>query len=180
MLSTAEVTVFIFSSLNQWVLCLKALISHACQGFKGLAVASSSSQMQHKVMISTMLHIMIMIFSGADSKIISELWQTSWTPWQQRLQQNQQNGEENNDEDREPEPKVSLSLDFSDAIKQYEIIWLNSFMILWESLLCFKPELFSQFSLTHSHLQQNMQINHNIFTTIIKQNQTQKLFYEHI
>ena len=83
---------------------------------------SPSSQMQHGVMISTILHTMIMIFGGADLKTILELWQTSWIPQQQRLQQNWQNEEGNDNEDREPELKISLSLDFDDAIKQHEII----------------------------------------------------------
>ena len=143
-------------------------------------VASPSSQMQHGVMISIMLHTMTMVFSGADPKTIPELWQTSWTLRRQRLQQNRQDGEGNDDGDGEPKPKVSLGLGFSDAIKQHGIIWLDPSMILWESLPCFKPELLPQLPLTCSHLQQNMQINHNISATMIKQDQTQKLFREYV
>ena len=116
-LSTIEVTAFIFSSLNQWVLCLKALTSHACQGFEELMIVFPSSQMQHRVMISIILHTIIMVFSEADLKTVLELWWILWTLQQQKLQQNQQNGKKNNDENRELKLKVSLSFGFSNAVK---------------------------------------------------------------
>ena len=163
--------------INRFIYCLKAVTNHHTKDAKQLHTAINQEQLDHRVMISDILHTLQLYFSEHSPLQSPELWLTSWQPHPHHCHHRASGqGSPPGKKERERGRQTKVSFNFTDTIKRTGIIWLDSDMILWKTILKFKFKLLNHLSLCLNSLQSKFKINHHIHKILTQTDQICTLF----